>query len=187
MYKRAWGVLKMDASDEWLLDGYQIKGKRGTKDKTYVQVSLRSNTDRSDCRVMSRVIMNAPDGMEVDHINHDSTDNRRCNLRVCTRSQNRRNGRKQRTSKSRFKGVFYHPAKKYNPNSSEAKPWRAYTRVMGKRKWLGYFATEFEAAMAYNRFAAKEFGEFACFNRFDWCPVWPAKAESDGQAVISFA
>lgn len=42
---------------------------------------------------------------------------------------------------------------------------------MGKRIWLGYFETEAEAAMAYNRFAAKEFREFACYNRFDVCPV----------------
>jgi len=42
---------------------------------------------------------------------------------------------------------------------------------MGKRIWLGYYETEIQAAMAYNRYAHKEFGEFACYNRFERCPV----------------
>jgi len=167
------GVLMVDADDLGVFGGsskIKIK-KRRTGPLSYVADMWSSGNPCKRIGYVSRLIMDAPVNMEVDHINHDTLDNRRCNLRVCTRSENRRNGRKQRQSNGRFKCVVYHPAKKYNPNSSEAKPWRAYTRVMGKRIWLGYYATDIDAAMAYNRYAAKEFGEFACFNRFDKCPA----------------
>src|SRR3990167_5170730 len=44
---------------------------------------------------MAREILNVPDGMMVDHISGETLDNRRCNLRVCTRGQNTRNCRGQ--------------------------------------------------------------------------------------------
>ena len=171
-FDRAWGTLKMDVQDLHLLDGWQIKGKTTKqKHKAYVQVSIRKepHNGKRECFVLSRIIVNCPDEMEVDHINHDATDNRRCNLRICTRQQNRRNNRGNR--QCMFKGVVYAQAKKYNPNASEAKPWRAITKLNQKRVSLGYYETQIEAAMAYNAYVAKEFKEFACFNRFDACPV----------------
>jgi hypothetical protein len=41
--------------------------------------------------------------------------------------------------------------------------------------------------MAYNRFAAKEFKEFACFNRFDACPALAAMGENNGQMLLRLA
>mgnify|MGYP003656276584 CR=1 FL=1 len=109
---------------------------------------------------LARVLLNAPDGMEADHINHDPLDNRRANLRLCTRSENARNTRGHSSSKNKYKGVTYHTAGHY----PAGRRWRAYTRVNGKRVWLGYHATEDDAARAYNDYAIKEFGEFACLN-----------------------
>ena len=101
--------------------------------------------------------MNPLSCMEVDHINHNGLNNRRCNLRICTRSQNRRNSRSNRGSKSKYKGVV--------PVTGNIKrPWRTYTTVNNKRIWLGYYATEDEAGQAYNDYASKHFGEFACLN-----------------------
>lgn len=42
---------------------------------------------------LHRFILNAPDNMDVDHINHDTLDNRREKIRICTRSENLKNRR----------------------------------------------------------------------------------------------
>jgi hypothetical protein len=55
---------------------------------------------------MHRMIMRPPKGMVVDHINGNGLDNRRCNLRICTRQENARNRRKHADGKSRFLGVY---------------------------------------------------------------------------------
>ena len=120
---------------------------------------------RTRLGVLSRVLMQPLSGFVVDHINHNTMDNRRCNLRICTPSENARNNRGKRTrTVSKYKGVTYHDCKKYNPNASGEKPWRAYTRANGKRIWLGYHKTERLAAIAYNEYASREFGEFAYLN-----------------------
>jgi hypothetical protein len=164
------GLLMMDAGDLGMLAEGQLKFKQYTGG---CYASLFTHTKpKKLIGAVARLVMSAAVGMEVDHINHDTMDNRRSNLRMCTRSENARNGRKRKTSKGRFKCVVFHDPIRWNTQKQPAKkPWRAYTRIFGKRIWIGYFATEMEAAMAYNRFAAKEFGEFACYNRFDECPV----------------
>jgi hypothetical protein len=100
---------------------------------------------------MHRLIMNAPIGYDVDHINHNGLDNRRCNLRVCTRTQNQANS-KPRKKSSKYKGVSW--------SNSENK-WRAFIRINGKGKTIGRFDSELDAAEAYNNEAKKCFGEFA--------------------------
>lgn len=107
------------------------------------------------CKVMHRIIMNAPDGIFIDHINHDGLDNRKINLRFCTRSQNTMNQRKPRNTSSRFKGVSFHKT---------TGKWRASIKVGEKSKWLGLFGNEEGAAIAYNEAAIKYFGEFALLN-----------------------
>jgi hypothetical protein len=91
---------------------------------------------------MHSVVAGTPDGMTTDHINGDGLDNRRCNLRVCTWSQNRRNQtRKMEGCTSRFRGVSWDP-----PNGK----WRAAIRVDGGRIALGRFVSEYDAAGAYD-------------------------------------
>lgn len=105
---------------------------------------------------MHRFLLDAPRGMDVDHINHDGLDNRRANLRLCTRADNIRNGRKHRNGKtSRFKGVSW---------SGWHHTWRATLMLRRRQLFLGYFANEIDAAHAYNRAAEANFGEFACLN-----------------------
>jgi hypothetical protein len=89
---------------------------------------------------------------QVDHINHDTLNNRKSNLRVVSTSQNQQNARFKK-SKSGFKGV-----------TSTVKAWKAVIGVDGKQKHIGTFKSKHEAALAYNDAAQKFFGEFAYLN-----------------------
>jgi hypothetical protein len=103
------------------------------------------------------------DGMYVDHINRDMLDNRKSNLRVCTKSQNQCNQKPKKkldgTSQSKYKGVSIRPSK-------SSKPWRCRIAYKGKTI-TKYFTTEIEAAKEYNRLAREVHGEFAYVNKFD--------------------
>jgi HNH endonuclease len=93
------------------------------------------------------------DGMLVDHINHDTLDNTRENLRLATRAQNQANRRKNAVSASRFKGVSWDALKQ---------KWRVRPTVNGKKTDFGYFTDEQQAAEVYARFIKEACGEFAC-------------------------
>jgi len=104
---------------------------------------------------MHRVIVNTPVGKETDHVNGDKLDNRKENLRICTREQNSRNRKLDIDSTSGFKGVFW---------MGERQKWRSGIRVNSKFLYLGYFKTALEAAKAYNIAARRYFGRFARLN-----------------------
>jgi hypothetical protein len=101
---------------------------------------------------MHRELLNAPCGMDVDHIDGNILNNQRSNLRVCSHAQNCRNVtiRKNRKT-SQYKGVSIDSARGC---------WQAY---VGHRN-IGRFNSEREAALAYNVAAQKYFGEFARLN-----------------------
>jgi hypothetical protein len=106
---------------------------------------------------MHNVILPPPDGLEVDHRQHQSgvVDNRRGNLRLVTRQQNAANARKRKGASSRYKGVSWH---------RHGQRWRAYIRVGGCSMHLGYWSDEVQAAKSYDRAAAQHFGEHALTN-----------------------
>jgi len=107
-------------------------------------------------RLMHREIMNPPSGIEVDHINGDHLDNRRMNLRLCSRSENGKNRKKCATkTTSVYKGVSW--------NKSRMK-WYSHIKHNGKSIHLGSFREEIDAAMAYNKAAIEYFGDFAAVN-----------------------
>jgi len=95
-----------------------------------------------------------PYATQVDHINHDTCDNRRQNLRVCNTKLNSAN-RIKRKGTSQFKGV--HWSKKDNI-------WRTCIKVDGKTINLGMFRDQKKAAIAYNKAALMHFGNFANLN-----------------------
>ena len=103
---------------------------------------------------MHREIMRAPKGMVVDHIDGNSSNNRRTNLRVCTVSQNHQNRRRTYGS-SKYKGTWW---------DKRRKKWVAGITFKGKYIYLGFFDSEIEAAKAYDKKAAELFGEFAYLN-----------------------
>ena len=109
------------------------------------------------CIKMHRLIMNAPKDLLVDHKNGNGLDNRKSNLRFCTKQQNQMNQRPQRNNKySSFKGVCFMKGKR--------NPWTAHIGLNNKLIHIGYFPSEIEAATAYNESALKYHGEFARLN-----------------------
>jgi len=91
----------------------------------------------------------------VDHINRNKLDNRRCNLRLATASQDGANRGRRQKKTSKFRGVSW-----YKPTSC----WRAQITTHSIVRHIGYFTDESEAAKAYNREALREFGPFATLN-----------------------
>ncbi len=108
--------------------------------------------------LMHRVVLSRKLGHsnfeETDHKNQNELDNRRGNLRPSSRLENSANS-KSRPGTSKFKGVYWN---KLN------KKWCAQIKFDGKKKHLGYFTDEVEAAKEYNKAALKYFGEFAYLN-----------------------
>jgi hypothetical protein len=105
---------------------------------------------------MHREILGVTDRRrEVDHRNENRLDNRKSNLRICDHNQNSSNRGAPRSNKSGYKGVVKHP---------QSQGWIAQITVKGKNHYLGHFSTPQLAAAAYNKVAAKSFGDYAKLN-----------------------
>ncbi len=144
----------VDAEDFYLLD--EMRWHRSTTGYAISSITILEHRELKVLAKMHRVIMNAPDGLMVDHRNHDLLDNRKSNLRIATNGQNKQNCHAKEGK--RFKGVGW---------MKEAKRTRCYACISkdGKNKFLGYFKDEVAAAIAYNKAALELFGEFACLNQ----------------------
>ena len=104
---------------------------------------------------LHRWLLDAQPGQLVDHLDGNPLNNRRTNLRLATRSQNQANRRRNRTSRSRYKGVTWHQGQQR---------WMARLQVNGRRITIGYFADPLQAAYEYDAFARAYFGEYARLN-----------------------
>ena len=85
---------------------------------------------------MHRLILDDPDSDAIDHINRLRNDNRRCNIRPCSRSENNRNVPARKRKSSKYRGVSW--------NIRQEK-WQVVLRIDGKFKWCGSYETEEEA------------------------------------------
>lgn len=105
--------------------------------------------------IMHRVILNAPEGIEVDHRDKNGLNNLISNIRLATTSQNQCNRGKASNNKSGFKGVSW---------EKKARKWRAEIAINGKNFSLGNFNRKSHAILAYNEAALRLHGEFAYQN-----------------------
>lgn len=108
--------------------------------------------------LLHRLIMNVLEesiNIDIDHINHNTTDNRKVNLRIASRSENKRNVLKQKNNTSGYKGVCWDRSKN---------KWQSGITVNNKSIFIGRFDNKLEAAQAYNKAAIKYHGEFAELN-----------------------
>lgn len=112
---------------------------------------LQGGKDTRKVIRMHRVIAGVDDGKFVDHINRNTLDNRRENLRIATNAQNQQNKKTPKHNTSGYRGVTW---------SAVAKKWQAAVSAEGKRYHIGYFECPEEAYKAYLEKAKQLHGEF---------------------------
>jgi hypothetical protein len=107
--------------------------------------------------LMHRVIMQRMgyNWKQVDHINRDSLDNSRKNLRNA-RNKNAQNASLRQDNRSGYKGVSWNKAQRM---------WISYIYCNHQWKYLGRYNTAKEAAIVYNKAARKFFKKFAVLNK----------------------
>ncbi len=145
---RGYVALVDDADYEWLSQWKWSALTSGTSKRVYAS--------RHGGILMHREILGLRKGQKGDHKDLNGLNNQRSNLRKATTQQNNanvlpRSGRK-------YKGAYLSHQGKLR------KPWYAMITVNRKFTWIGCFETEIEAAKAYDKAAAKAFGEFARLN-----------------------
>lgn len=103
--------------------------------------------------LMHRVILGAAKGEIVDHANHNTLDNTKKNIRLCSHAENMRNSKTHKNNQLGLKGVY-----------PERGKYRARISLSGKRFNIGYFDTPELAFDAYKQAAIEMHGKFACVN-----------------------
>lgn len=119
------------------------------KTKSFYAVMVTARPNRKTIQ-MSRFIMQTPENLLCDHINHDTLDNQKSNLRNCTPSQNRMN-QKSRNTKTGMKCIY--PT---SHNHYQVRIWLNYKIVYRKN-----FETLEEALSVRDQELKKHHGEFA--------------------------
>ena len=147
----------VDPEDYERLSKYEWEARRARNSPFYAaRQALNPSTGKYTLIFMHKEIIEVGEGLFADHINHNTFDNRKANLRPATQTQNNRNRRKfSGPSKSKYKGVY---RKKY------LKKWVAQIGVDKKVIHLGCFEKEKDAARAYDQAAKKYHKEFASLN-----------------------
>jgi len=134
-------------------DYYQLAKYRWTATDSDKPYASRRSAGKSI--KMHRWIMNAPDELVVDHIDHNRLNNRKANLRLCTIAQNNYNATPRKHSFSKYKGVCW---------NKKNKKWVVTIRYNKIKYDLGYFDNEIVAAKAYDKKAKEFHREFAYLN-----------------------
>lgn len=117
---------------------------------SYARRMVKNSDGKVGAMSMHRAIMQPPDDMQIDHINHNGLDNRKENLRVCDVSTNARNRRKRTGSHSKYIGVTKH---------KKSGKWVARLEFN-----IGVFDDEEEAARAYDEVAKRVYTEHVRLN-----------------------
>lgn len=137
----------IDDSDYWVVSGLTWYAQINHDGKVYVAASSGHRSV-----YMHRLIMGIWDSkVQVDHKDSNSLNNRRDNLRLCTKQQNEWNKAAYPRNTSGYKGVTFH---------KRVGRWSTAIRENGKCKHLGYFDTAYDASLAYAEAAKELHGQF---------------------------
>jgi hypothetical protein len=104
---------------------------------------------------LHRLIARTPKGKSTDHIDGNTMNNFCWNLRITDQMHNNYNRGMDRRNTTGYKGVSF---------MKQAGTYRAYIRTNDKQRHIGVYKTDKEAALAYNREAIKQWGEYARLN-----------------------
>lgn len=138
------GTIIVDKEDFEKVSKYQWHIDNSRTNIKYAQANLLCGTIR-----MHKLIL--PSELQIDHINHNGLDNRKCNLRICSNAENNRNKNFQRNPLSGYTGIRHNP-----------KTGSYYVRIMVNKKEisLGAYKDIKEAIKARKEGEEKYFGEF---------------------------
>jgi HNH endonuclease len=150
----------IDSDDARLVEGFNWYAMRH-RNKYYAARGVRAGG--SYVNVFLHTAINpVSNGYEVDHVDGNTLNDRRCNLRTASSAQNQWNRPKLKKTKFGFapksplKGAFFQ-----KPSGNRKPCWKSRISVNGKAVYLGCFATDVEAAEAYAKASRKLHGEFA--------------------------
>lgn len=143
-----------DEDFEWL-NQWKWHARWESGSRSYTAARRTGKRPNREHVLMHRLIMSTPNEEECDHINHNSLDNRKHNLRNCTHAQNSRNRRIRRNNTSGYQGVSW---------NGQVKKWQSRIKYNGQSIYLGIFVDPIDAARAYNEKAQELFGEFVVLN-----------------------
>jgi hypothetical protein len=139
---RAWGT--MNARDAGKEAGTQVYSG-------HILVAVGGRQYMAHRIIWHMMIGDIPEGMSIDHINGNSSDNRLQNLRLATHKQNMQNRKNSKRNTSGYRGVYWSKARQ---------KWYAQAYSNSKHIHLGYFDTPELARDAWTAFATKEHGDF---------------------------
>lgn len=123
----------IDAGDAPAVAGLYWRALWNRDTRTYYAAAWQGSHRR--LILLHRLLLDAPAGVQVDHANHDTLNNRRTNIRLATRSQNARNRRRRADNTSGYVAVTLQGGR-----------WRARVRIDGTDVSLGLFDTPEQAA-----------------------------------------
>jgi len=142
--------IKLTKNKVAIVDDEDFKYLNYLKWHTLTVKDLHYAVAKSGKLLMHRIIMNPNKGQCVDHINGNSLDNRKSNLRLCSHSENMRNRKQKTKNKSGYKGIY-----------PSGKKWRTYIQIDKKNTYIGTYDNIKDAINAYNEASIKYFGKFA--------------------------
>lgn len=122
--------IKLELRYDKTINGFYVQFK--TKPSG---VSKINGKDVRSTKPLHRWLTNCPKEFQVDHINRNPLDNRRCNLRIVTSRENNLN----KKNNNKVPGVRWH---------SQGKKWNARITIKGKDKSLGMFSRYEDAVCA---------------------------------------
>lgn len=125
---------------------------------------------------LHRIVMNVGKNELVDHINHDLSDNRKCNLRICNRSENKKNSVTREDNSSGFPGVYFDKVRN---------KWEVQITSFGKRCFLGRFDSKEEAIKIKEKAENQLFGEYSYSNSIDICHRIQKDGDKNGKRINS--